>query len=38
LVNWFDNHGLVNQLKRRPPAEAEAEYAQQPAALAIGIN
>ena len=36
-VHWFNNHRLLHRLKRRPPAEAEAEYyAAQPADQPVG--
>lgn len=38
-VHWFNNHRLLHRLKRRPPAEAEAEhYAQQHTGQPVGAN
>jgi putative transposase len=37
-VHWFNNHRLLHRLKRRPPAEAEAEYYAEHADQPVGAN
>jgi putative transposase len=37
-VHWFNNHRLLHRLKRRPPAEVEAEHYAQHADHLVGAN